>query len=214
MRDALSIFDQVTSFCEGNITYDKVIEDLNVLDYDEYFVMTDALVKGDIPTAMTRLNNVLCKGFEGNYFIGGLASHFRNLLMSRDEQTLPLLDVSDQVRQRYHEQAMRCKPALLYRALKLCNDCDMHYAGARNKRLLVELTLIEVAQAATGDDDTGCGRRPIRTLHPIFAHLQGTVSPATRSTAQRTASTVQPQTAHAPAATSTQRPTIIHILRH
>lgn len=208
MRDALSIFDQVASFCEGNITYDKVIEDLNVLDYDEYFVMTDALVKGDIPTAMTRLNNVLCKGFEGNYFIGGLASHFRNLLMSRDEQTLPLLDVSDQVRQRYHEQAMRCKPALLYRALKLCNDCDMHYAGARNKRLLVELTLIEVAQAATGDEDTGCGRRPIRTLHPIFAHLQGTVSPATRSTAQRTASTVQPQTAHAPAATSTQQPTI------
>ena len=108
MRDALSIFDQVTSFCEGNITYQKVIEDLNVLDYDEYFSMTDTLLKGDIPTAMNRLNNILCKGFEGNYFIGGLAAHFRNLLMSRDEQTLPLLDVSDQVRQRYHEQAMRC----------------------------------------------------------------------------------------------------------
>lgn len=202
MRDALSIFDQVASFCEGNITYDKVIEDLNVLDYEEYFGMTESLLKGDIPAAMTRLNNVLCKGFEGNYFIGGLASHFRNLLMSRDEQTLPLLDVSEQVRQRYHEQAMRCKPAIIYRALKLCNDCDMHYSNARNKRLLVELTLIEVAQAAVGDDDTGCGRRPTRTLHPIFAHLQGMVSPATRATAQRTPSSATPQAAPAPAATA------------
>lgn len=126
-----------------------MIEDLNVLDYDEYFGMTDTLLAGDIPKAMARLNHILSKGFEANYFIGGLASHFRNLLMSRDEQTLPLLDVSDQVRQRYHEQAKRCEPKLLYRALKLCNDCDMHYNGARNKRLLVELTLIEVAQAAT-----------------------------------------------------------------
>ena len=160
MRDALSIFDQVTSFCEGNITYQKVIEDLNVLDYDEYFSMTDTLLKCDIPSAMARLNNILSKGFEANYFIGGLASHFRNLLMSRDEQTLPLLDVSEQVRQRYHEQAMRCEPKLLYRALKLCNSCDMSYNTARNKRLLVELTLIEVAQAAAGDDDPSCGRRP------------------------------------------------------
>ena len=164
MRDALSIFDQVTSYCEGNITYQKVIEDLNVLDYDEYFGMTDTLIKGDIPTAMTKLNNILNRGFEANYFIGGLATHFRNLLMSRDEQTLPLLDVSERVRQNYHEQAKRCEPKLLYRALKLCNDCDRHYSTARNKRLLVELTLIEVAQAAVGDDDTGCGRRPTVSL--------------------------------------------------
>lgn len=172
MRDALSIFDQVTSYCEGNITYQKVIEDLNVLDYDAYFSMTDTLLKGDIPTAMASLNTILSKGFEGNYFIGGLASHFRNLLMSRDEQTLPLLDVSEQVRQRYHEQAMKCNPKLLYRALKLCSNCDMHYNASRNKRLLVELTLIEVAQAATGeDDDVGCGRRPTRRLKPIFKHI-------------------------------------------
>ena len=176
MRDALSIFDQVTSFCEGNITYQKVIEDLNVLDYDEYFSMTDTLLKCDIPSAMARLNNILCKGFEANYFIGGLASHFRNLLMSRDEQTLPLLDVSDQVRQRYHEQAMRCESKLLYRALKLCNSCDMSYNTARNKRLLVELTLIEVAQAAAGDDDPSCGRRPTRRLKPIFSHLAAPIA--------------------------------------
>ena len=168
MRDALSIFDQVASYCEGNITYEKVIEDLNVLDYDEYFATTDLLLRGDIPQTMLRLNHILSKGFEANYFIGGLASHFRNLLMSREEATLPLLDVSEKVRQRYHEQALRCEPKLLYRVLKLCNDCDINYRTARNKRLLVEITLIRVAQVATGDEDAGCGRRPTRRLKPIF----------------------------------------------
>ena len=168
MRDALSIFDQVASYCEGNITYEKVIEDLNVLDYDEYFATTDLLLIGDIPQTMLRLNHILSKGFEANYFIGGLASHFRNLLMSREEATLPLLDVSEKVRQRYHEQALRCEPKLLYRVLKLCNDCDINYRTARNKRLLVEITLIQVAQVATGDEDAGCGRRPTRRLNPIF----------------------------------------------
>ncbi len=168
MRDALSIFDQVASYCEGNITYEKVIEDLNVLDYDEYFATTDLLLRGDIPQTMLRLNHILSKGFEANYFIGGLASHFRNLLMSREEATLPLLDVSEKVQQRYHEQALRCEPKLLYRVLKLCNDCDINYRTARNKRLLVEITLIQVAQVATGDEDAGCGRRPTRRLKPIF----------------------------------------------
>ena len=219
MRDALSIFDQVTSYCEGNITYQKVIEDLNVLDYDEYFGMTDTLLAGDIPKAMARLNHILSKGFEANYFIGGLASHFRNLLMSRDEQTLPLLDVSDQVRQRYHEQAKRCEPKLLYRALKLCNDCDMHYNGARNKRLLVELTLIEVAQAATGDDDVSCGRRPTRRLKPIFQNLAATSSVsaaqrttvaannATQPTAAAAVASTQMAAAHASVTHATAQPT-------
>ena len=212
MRDALSIFDQVTSFCEGNITYQKVIEDLNVLDYDEYFSMTDTLLKCDIPSAMTRLNNILSKGFEANYFIGGLASHFRNLLMSRDEQTLPLLDVSEQVRQRYHEQAMRCEPKLLYRALKLCNSCDMSYNTARNKRLLVELTLIEVAQAAAGEDDPSCGRRPTRRLKPIFSHLaapiaQGQQRPGT-AVQRSVAANLKPTTTQTPVAQSaTSAPT-------
>lgn len=215
MRDALSIFDQVTSYCEGNITYQKVIEDLNVLDYDEYFGMTDTLLSGDVHKAMARLNHILSKGFEANYFIGGLASHFRNLLMSRDEQTLPLLDVSDQVRQRYHEQAKRCEPKLLYRALKLCNDCDMHYNGARNKRLLVELTLIEVAQAATGDDDASCGRRPTRRLKPIFQHLAATApAPAAQRTAVAASTSVTQttpiaQTAQTPSAkTPATNPTV------
>ena len=168
MRDALSIFDQVASYCEGNITYAKVIEDLNVLDYDEYFGMTDALLSGDVPTCMLRLNHILSKGFGGNYFIGGLASHFRDLLMARDAVTLPLLEVSVRVAQRYQEQAAKCNPAFLYKALKLCNDCDLNYRASRNKRLLVELTLIQVAQLMSDEEDAACGRSPKQMIKPLF----------------------------------------------
>lgn len=203
MRDALSIFDRVSSFCEGHITYQKVIDDLNVLDYDEYFAMTDTLLNGDIPSALLRFDRILSRGFEGNYFIGGLAAHFRDLLMARDEQTLPLLEVSDQTRQRYHEQAMRCQPRFIYRALKLCNDCDMNYRTARNKRLLIELTLIEVAQTAVGEDDTGCGLGPVKTLKPIFhtAAAASAAAPAANAAAT-TQIAPQPVTAQ-PAATQT-----------
>ena len=168
MRDALSIFDQVASYCEGNITYAKVIEDLNVLDYDDYFGMTDALLVGDVPTCMLRLNHILSKGFGGNYFIGGLASHFRDLLMARDAVTLPLLEVSERVAQRYQEQAAKCNPAFLYKALKLCNDCDLNYRASRNKRLLVELTLIQVAQLMSDEEDAACGRSPKQMIKPLF----------------------------------------------
>lgn len=203
MRDALSIFDQVASFCNGNITYQKVIEDLNVLDYDAYFAMTDTLLKSDIPNVMLQLDSVLAKGFEANYFIGGLASHFRSLLVSRDSQTLPLLDVSGQVRQRYHEQAMRCDPHFIYRALKLCNDCDINYRTARNKRLLVEITLIQVAQTAAGEDDTSCGRRPTRQLNPIFKQA----APATHSTEEKASqSAAQTQSTRTQHETNAQQP--------
>ncbi len=195
MRDALSIFDQVASFTEGDITYKKVIEDLNVLDYDEYFGTTDELLRCDIPAAMVRLDRILSHGFEGNYFVGGLAAHLRNLLMTRDEATLPLLEVSDAVRQRYREQAARCKPKWLYRVLRLCNDCDLSYRASRNKRLLVELTLIEAAQEAAADDGEGCGRRPIRRLKPIFKH---TAAP------QRAAAAPAPAMAQPAAADTTQ----------
>ncbi len=167
MRDALSIFDQVAGFSGGNITYAKVIENLNVLDYDYYFKLTDCLLAADISKALLTLNEILGKGFEGNYFMGGLAEHFRDLLVSRDAETLPLLEVSESVRQRYSEQAARCKPQFLYRALRLCNDCDINYRTSRNKRLLVELTLIEVAQASS-DDAPGSGRRPTKKLKPLF----------------------------------------------
>ena len=209
MRDALSIFDQVASYCEGNITYQKVIADLNVLDYDEYFAMTDLLLHTRIPEAMVRFNQVLSRGFEANYFIGGLASHFRNLLMSRDASTLPLLDVSDAVRKHYSEQVQACQPKFLYRALKLCNDCDINYRASRNKRLLVELTLIEVAQAASGEDDTGCGRRPIRRLKPLFTQVAATAAATPHAASPKPAAQqIQPAvgTAVQPAATPQRTP--------
>ena len=188
MRDALSIFDQVASYCGGNITYQKVIADLNVLDSDEYFAMTDLLLKTDIPNAMLRLNGVLSRGFGGSYFMVGLGAHFRNLLLARDPGTLPLLDVSDSVRARYAEQAKACQPKFLYRALKLCSDCDLHYRTSNNKRLLVELTLIEVAQTAAGDDEV-CGRGPIRRLHPIFRHTAPAAAVAPKPAVQPVSAT-------------------------
>lgn len=168
MRDALSIFDQVASYSGGNITYKTVIENLNVLDYDYYFKLTDQLLAVDIPGALLTLNEILSRGFEANFFMGGLASHFRDLLVSKDAVTLPLLEVAESVRLRYSEQASKCKPQFLYRALKLCNDCDINYRASRNKRLLVELTLIEVAQASS-DDVPISGRGPTRILKPIFS---------------------------------------------
>ena len=168
MRDALSIFDQVASFTNGNITYAQTIENLNVLDYDYYFEVTDRLLEVDIPQVMLLLDKVLNKGFEAGHFIGGLAAHFRDLLVSRDAQTLPLLEVAESVRARYAEQAACCTARFLYAALKLCNDCDINYRTAPNKRLLVELTLIQVAQLLQQEDVPPSGRRPTLRLLPIF----------------------------------------------
>ena len=185
MRDALSIFDQVSSFTGGHITYQKTIENLNVLDYEHYFDITDSLLAGNITNALLTLNQILSKGFSAQHFIGGLASHFRDLLVSRDEQTLPLLEVSQATRQRYLEQARLCQPRFLYRALRLCNDCDINYRQSRNKRLLVELTLIEVAQAAQGEDVPSSGLGPTKKLKPIFSDTPQDI-PAAQSAAANT----------------------------
>ena len=170
MRDALSIFDQAASFCQGNITYEKVIEDLNVLDAENYFQMIDLAVANKVSDIMVLLNNVINKGFDGGLLIQGLAKHVRNVLMAKDPQTLPLLEVSDQQRQRYQEQAKRCETRFLYQALKLMNQCDINYRQSSNKRLLVELTLIEIAQITQPDDDASAGRRP-RRLKTLFKNL-------------------------------------------
>lgn len=169
MRDALSIFDQIVSFTQGNVTYQSVIANLNVLDYEYFFQMTDLLLGNKVPDAMLLFNDILNKGFDGSHFITGLGAHFRDLLVSRDSSTLPLLEVGDNIRQRYQEQAMRCEPRFLYRAMKLCNDCDLNYRASKNKRLLVEITLIQLAQLTTDEDVPGCGQGPARTtLKPTF----------------------------------------------
>lgn len=167
MRDALSIFDQVTSFSNGHITYKSVIENLNVLDYEYYFKLTDYILENKIPECMLLFNEVLKKGFDGNHFITGLSSHFRDLLVSRDEQTLQLLETAASIRERYKIQAQKCEQNFLYKAMKLCNDCDLNYRQSKNKRLLVELTLIQLAQI-TSEDDESNGRSPKQVIKPIF----------------------------------------------
>jgi len=170
MRDALSIFDQAASFCQGNITYEKVIEDLNVLDSENYFQIIDLSINNKVSDIMVLLNNIINKGFDGGLLIQGLAKHVRNVMMAKDPQTLPLLEVSDQQRQRYAEQAKKCETRFLYQALKLMNQCDINYRQSSNKRLLVELTLIEVAQITQPDDDASAGRSPKR-LKSLFKQL-------------------------------------------
>lgn len=205
MRDALSIFDQVAGYSEGHLTYRKVIEDLNVLDYDYYFKIVDQMLGKNIPAVMLTLNEILSKGFAANHFISGFASHLRDLLVSRDAQTLPLLEVSEMVRTRYSEQAAKCRPQFLYRALRFCNDCDLNYRTSSNKRLLVELTLIQVAQAVD-DDEAGCGLGPTKILKPLFAAIAPAAAAPQAPKAQPAATTQQrpaatPATTTAPSAT-------------
>jgi len=146
LRDALSIFDQVVSYTGGNVTYQSVIENLNVLDYEYYFRITDAVLKGEIRTCMLLLNEIMEKGFDGQHIITGLAAHFRDLLVSKDESTLVLLEVGASIRDHYREMAKQCPVPLLYRAIELANQCDLNYRESRNKKLLLELTLIQLCQ--------------------------------------------------------------------
>ena len=184
MRDALSIFDQVVSFTGGNITYKSVIDNLNVLDYEYYFRLTDSFLENKVSDALLLFNDVLNKGFDGSHFITGLSSHFRDLLVAKDAVTLPLLEVGASIRQRYQEQAQKCPLPFLYRAMKLCNECDLNYRVSKNKRLLVELTLIQVAQLTTEGDDVSGGRGPTKTIKPIFTQPAAAQQPQVASATQ------------------------------
>ena len=187
MRDALSIFDQAASFCQGNITYAKVLEDLNVLDVENYFNAIDYALECKVKEEMLLLNGVMEKGFDGGHFITGLASHVRNVLMAADESTLKLIETSDALRKRYAEQAKKCPVKFLYSALKILNECDVKYRQSSNKRLLVELTLIEVAQILQPDDD-GVGRGPKKKLKSLFKNIMAAVQ---SNSAPQVAGTVQ-----------------------
>ena len=168
MRDALSIFDQAASFCQGNITYEKVIEDLNVLDSDNYFRIVDLSLQNKVSDIMLLLNGIISKGFDPGQCIGGLARHIRNVLMAKDPTTLPLLETSEGTRQKYQQQAILAPTTFLYQALRLLNQCDINYRNSGNKRLLVELTLIEVAQITQADDSVPSAGRQPRRLKSLF----------------------------------------------
>lgn len=177
MRDALSLFDQMVSYTQGNVTYQGVIDSLNILDYDYYFRFINLFVEHKISEAMLLFDEVLRRGFDGGNFITNLTAHLRDLLVSREQATLPLLEVSHDVRERYREQAQKCSERFLVQAIKLCNDCDLNYRVSKNKRLLVELTLIQLAQLTDDTDGVGSGRSPKR-LKPLF---QKAVTTATAS---------------------------------
>ena len=171
MRDALSVFDQAASFCQGNITYKKVIEDLNVLDAENYFNIIDLCLENKAAEVMVLLNSVIAKGFDGGNLIGGLATHVRNVLMAKDSQTLPLLEASQTQIEKYKAQAAKCPTKFLYKALKIMNECDVNYRQSSNKRLLVELTLIRIAQITQPDDEGDAAGRSPKRLKSLFKKL-------------------------------------------
>ena len=194
MRDALSIFDQAASFCQGNITYDKVVEDLNVLDAEVYFNMVDLCRQNKVTEVMVALNKILNSGFDASQMVNGLAKHIRNVMMAKDEATLPLLEVSQQQQERLKEQAAQCDTRFLYQSLRILNRCDINYRTSSNKRLLVELTLIEVAQVTQPDDNPVAGRRP-RRLKSLFKNLLSQPRPMQRAPQVAPAEARQPATA-------------------
>ena len=213
MRDALSLFDQMVSYTQGNVTYQGVIGSLNILDYDYYFRFTDLFLGNKISETMLLFDEVLRRGFDGSNFITNLTAHLRDLLVSREEATLQLLEVSADVRDRYREQAQKCPEKFLIRAIKLCNECDLNYRVSKNKRLLVELTLIQLAQLTEEGDDNSSGRSP-RRLKPLFQKAVATASVSlpnnstkattTPTSGQRVSTPNQPQ---APNTTTAQQVT-------
>lgn len=154
MRDALSIFDQLVSFCGNHITYEQAIEVLNVLDTDYYFRLVDAALEGRVSDALLLLNEVLQKGFDAGNFVTGFAQHLRDVLVSKDAATVQLLETSDAIRRHYAEQAQRCSARWLFQALDVMNTCDINYRTARNKRLTVELALVKLGQIAMPATDS------------------------------------------------------------
>ena len=145
LRDALSIFDRMVSYDSQRVTYDAVISNLNILDYDYYFRVVDALLLEDLAQAMVIFDEILRKGFDPDLFINGLAEHLRNVLVGKDQATLQLLEVGDRLRERYSQQSTQCGNDFLLTALHLCNECDINYRMARHKRLHVEMYLIKLA---------------------------------------------------------------------
>ncbi|HEX2969210.1 MAG TPA: DNA polymerase III subunit gamma/tau [Bacteroidales bacterium] len=199
MRDALSIFDQIASLCDRKIAYNDVIENLNVLDYEYYFRLVDAALMGDVSSVLLTFNEVLEKGFDGHNFISGLNSHLRDLLVSRDEVTLRLLEASPVVKQRYLQQTGRCTPDFLFRALETGNNCDLNYRNSKNPRLIVELALIKLCRLQNGNGTEPEKKKPdnvgLPENHQKVAQ-KDTVSPSVAKEAGKKIDPVNPENEH------------------
>ena len=187
MRDALSIFDQMVSFSGGNLTYESVCQNLNVLSQEYYFQLVDCFLASRVSECLLLFNEVLQKGFDGGNFVAGLATHMRNLLVSRDAETLPLLEMSEKMRSRYQEQAQRCPVRFIYKVLKLTNDCDQAYRTSRNKRLQIEICLIQCAQEEEETKEVDKAQPSAVKASAIpktqnVPNTQSTITPNTQST--------------------------------
>ena len=145
MRDALSIFDRVVSFSGDKITRQATSEILNVLDYEVYFKVTDLILDNKLPDLLLELNTVIAQGFDGNHFIAGLASHFRDLMVCKNKVTISLMEVGKETRKKYTEQSERATVPFLMEAIRIANDCDLSYRNSKNQRLLVEIALMQLA---------------------------------------------------------------------
>lgn len=181
MRDALSIFDQVVSFTGGNITYKAVIDNLNVLDYEYYFKLTEAILNANVTAALLILNDILSKGFDGHNVITGIASHFRDLLLCKDPKTAEIFEVGASIRSRYIEMAQKCSNNLLYKAIDIVNDCDLNYRLSRNKRLLSDLTIIKLCQLEASENEADKKKieiRPISHSQPKQNDVTQTAEPS------------------------------------
>ncbi len=191
MRDALSIFDQVAASTEGHITYQSALENLNVLDYDYYFRLVEMFLTGDVNEALLIYKEIRDKGFDSQFFINGLAQHLRDLMVASTPKTRRLLEMNDEVAQQYGVQSAKLTPAFYYRALDLCNTCDLNYRNASSKQLLVELTLIKLCQLVKAPQQQPAQQQPMQKMAPANPAAQ-------QAQAQRTAQQ-QPPVAQQPA---------------
>ncbi len=196
MRDALSIFDQVSASSEGHITYQSTIDNLNVLDHDYYFRLDEAFRTGDIPSTLLIFKEIRDHGFDAQFFVNGLAQHLRDLMMASSPRTASLLEMNDDVAQRYVVEAAKFTPAFYYKAMDLCNTCDLNYRDASNKQFLVELTLIKIVQLIAAPAASAPAAPSIQKIQP--AAKQPATKPQQATTAQpQQATAAQPQQATA-----------------
>ncbi len=176
LRDALSIFDQIVSFSGNNMTYKDAIDNLNILDYDYYFTITEEILAGNISAALMTFNTILANGFDGHNFIAGLSKHLRDLLVCRDAATISLLEVSDNIKAKYKNQAASCSPIFIFEALDLANRCDINYKASKNQRLLVELTLMKLCSINTVEEK----KTEVRNVEHKPLKTQETPAPAAK----------------------------------
>ena len=205
MRDALSIFDQIASFTGGELTYQATISNLNILDYELFFRLTDAAIQGNIPAALMLLDGVIRRGFDPQHFIGGWASHIRDLMVSTDPATLQLIEAGPEVAHKYQEQATKCSPQFLYYGLQIANECDFNYKNSRNKRLSVELAVCRICQIMHPLPPMASGPQPLQSVKPQQVAAQPTVAP--QQVAPQQATVQQPVQRPAVVAQPVQQPT-------